>query len=112
MDKIIERGGVDPLRATGKRAVAWYVTKSMVPWALAHVINRHDLMLSETVVLSCAVHPRQRIRTNRRGIWCCSVLCPVDDIAYASDWLDYAELKIYIPSGHAKIGYRYGYQAI
>jgi len=109
---IVDRGGIDPSRSTGKRAVSWYVTKSMVPWAIAHTINRHGVGLPEICVLHCAVHPRQRIRTSRGGIWCAEVVCRVDDMTPASDWLDKAEIKIYIPSGHSRRGYRYGFQSI
>jgi hypothetical protein len=91
---IVDHGGIDPSRSTGKRAVSWYVTKSLVPWAIAHVLNRHSLELGDVCVLSCAVHPRQRIHTSRGGVWCADVVCRVDDMTPAADWLDKTELKI------------------
>jgi hypothetical protein len=110
--QIVDRGGIDPSRSIGKRAVSWYVTKTLVPWAIAHVLNRHGLGLGDVCVLHCAVHPRYRIRTSRGGVWCADIICPAIDITPAAEWLDKAELKIYIPSDRNKRGWRYGYKSL
>lgn len=110
--KIIETGGVDPSRSTGKRAVCWCVTKTLIPWAVAHVLNRHNLELPETCVLTLSVHPSRRIRTNKAGVWCVENLLYPIDIDLASVWLDRSEARVYIPSGHRKRGWRYGYKSL
>lgn len=109
---IVETGGVNPAYSRGKRSVVWLTTISMVTWAIAHTLNRHNLGLPDSVVLTVVVHPSYRIRTNVRGIWCVDRVCPVEDWTYAAEWLDRAELKVYIPSGIKKRAFRYGYRTL
>jgi len=105
---IIDAGYIDPERSTGKRSVWCGVTKTMVPWAIAHVANRHDEALSEITVLKLLVHPTWRIRSNRRGVWAVDRRVQAQDIELASVWLDKAETTIYLPSVNTRRGYRYG----
>ncbi len=64
------RNGVSPAFSRGARAECWYCSPSRRPWALEHVAERHNVALSDVVVLR--VNVRRDLLTRRgRGVWTC-----------------------------------------
>lgn len=64
----IRKHGLDPKRATGKVKGVWLHTESRKPWAILHIIKRHDLQSFDDVILMQCDIPRSQLTL--RG-WAC-----------------------------------------
>lgn len=66
----IMREGVRPDLARGKTQAAWYVNKHGIVWAIAHTSLRHDLPVSNLVVLTTMLPMLVTKRTGIRNAFC------------------------------------------
>ena len=64
----INRLGISAGFSRGKEAVVWLHTKSRREWAVMHTMKRHNVTISEVVILAVDV-PRQQLRRRWRGLW-------------------------------------------
>lgn len=73
----IVRLGIDPMYSRGKMMVSWFVTERMLPWAILHVMKRHQVPLSEVIAFECLVD-KKHLSKRRKGIYTCqSVVDPL-----------------------------------
>lgn len=67
----IAMSGIEPILATGKQQLSWYVERSRLLWAIAHCSARHHLPVNELTVFEMpANYVRNLRRTAWRGVWC------------------------------------------
>lgn len=97
--RIIDDGFVDPKKSQGKNNVAWYVTRSKVTWAMAHVCRRHEAQIEDLAVMTCKAAAGAMLRTNRKGIYACAYSLTVIEMISASMWLSREEQYVAIPRG-------------
>lgn len=61
--------GLDPAFALNrKNPRVWLHTKSRQHWAVAHAQKRHQVSLSEVVIIEVSI-PRSRLKRRWRGLW-------------------------------------------
>lgn len=62
--------GIEPILATGKQKLSWFVDKSRLVWALAHCSARHNVPVSDLVVFEIPAHHIPNIRrTAWKGVY-------------------------------------------
>jgi hypothetical protein len=66
----IMRDGVRPELARGKMSASWYVTKHGIVWALAHTSLRHDIPVSNLVVMTTMLPMSAMKKTGIRNAYC------------------------------------------
>ena len=66
----IMRDGVRPDLSRGKLSASWYVTKHGIVWALAHTSLRHDLPVSNLVVMTSMLPVLVVKKTGIRNAFC------------------------------------------
>ena len=65
----IDRLGLLPERAMGKEKSVWLVTRTMIPWALAHTATKPGKGPITRLVVYRVETTRSKVRRFRRGIW-------------------------------------------
>jgi hypothetical protein len=65
----IDRKGLLPEKATGKERSVWLVTRTMIPWALAHTATKTGKGPITRLAVYRVEVSRAQIRRFRRGIW-------------------------------------------
>lgn len=66
----IMREGVRPDLARGKMSASWYVSKHGIVWAIAHTSLRHDLPVSNLIVMTCMLPMLVTKRTGIKHAFC------------------------------------------
>jgi hypothetical protein len=56
--KILNSEGIDPAFSKGKKKVCWYVRVEHVTWAIAHIIAKQQLPMSQVTILKCHIRDR------------------------------------------------------
>jgi hypothetical protein len=97
--KILDSHGIDPKFTQGRKAVIWYVTKKMVPWAIAHVMHRHNIEIDKVVILSIKGEYADLQRTSKTGVYCTKSIYYPHSMDSASMWLSREEKYIHVPGG-------------
>lgn len=97
--KIIDSGFVDPAFSQGQKRVCWFVTRSKVTWAIAHVAHRHQLELPDLAVITVKVNGVALLPVSRRGLWASGVKLPVVEMVSAEMWLSREERYVHIKLG-------------
>lgn len=64
----IQQHGLNPDFSKGAEKVIWLHTASRREWAILHTQRRHNLQLSEVLVLRVDV-PRSKLKRRWRGLW-------------------------------------------
>jgi hypothetical protein len=65
----IDRSGLLPEKATGKEQSVWLVTRTMIPWALAHTATKRGKAAIPKLLVYRVETTRAKVRRFRRGIW-------------------------------------------
>ncbi len=74
----IQARGLDPSKATGKRAAVWLLAPSNEPWGVAHTLGKPRAKgrgIEHHVVLEIEV-PRAWLTRFARGVWFCGWVIP------------------------------------
>lgn len=79
----IQKHGLLPRYATGEIKGVWLHTESRKPWAILHIIKRHNLHAFDDVVLLKVKIPRSRLTRRWRGLWTTDT--PITDVEVV-DW--------------------------
>lgn len=98
MVKILDQGAIDPKVSQGKRNVAWYVTRSLIPWAIAHVAQRHDLKIDQMVIMYVKTEWDKLMRSSKNGVYCTYYKLKPYQIDSAPVWLQRQEKRIILPT--------------
>ena len=94
---IIDEGAINPAFSQGKNTVSWYVAKSKVTWAMAHVCQRHSCQIEDLAILTIKVSRDDLKRSNKPGVyWTTKKLRPIEMVS-ASIWLQREERRVLIP---------------
>lgn len=94
---ILDAGKIDPSFSEGKRAVCWYVTRHIVPWAIAHTCARHECGIADCAILCVRAHRDEFHKSNRGGIyWTPDSYRPLT-MDSATMWLNRIERAVFIP---------------
>ena len=80
----IQRDGLLPNKAVGKRAAVWLHKPGKTPWALLHTQTRKGASLEELVVLEINV-PRSWLTRHQTGLWYCPRVISPDRITQVTD---------------------------
>jgi hypothetical protein len=65
----IDRKGLLPEKATGKERSIWLVTRTLIPWALAHTATKPGKAPIPKLLVYRVETTRAKVRRFRRGIW-------------------------------------------
>jgi len=66
--------GLLPDMATGKEKKVWLVTREALLWAIAHCANRHDVHISDLVVIPIYANIGWVFQTKWQGVYSCPTL--------------------------------------
>jgi hypothetical protein len=95
--RIIDCGYVDPEFTQGRRKVSWLVSRTKASWAMAHVMQRHEVTLQELAVLTVSFYGPPLVKSNRRGVYATKIKLPATEMISAAMWLQREERYIKIP---------------
>lgn len=89
----IRARGVRPDLATGKRKASYWVDVKCLPWAIAHVANRHGLKVDRLVIFEADIPEEALKAMNLPGVFYCETLVQVlDKPAHSAGlWLRWIE---------------------
>ena len=65
----IDRNGLLPEKSQGRERCIWLCTRTMIPWALAHLARKPGKGSIPTFMVYRVEVSRARVRRRRRGIW-------------------------------------------
>src|SRR5262249_55555921 len=65
----IDKHGLLPERATGKEKAVWLVTRTLIPWGLAHTATKPGKAPITRLVVYQVEVSRAKVRRRCRGLW-------------------------------------------
>jgi len=104
--KILDTGYIDPRKSTGRQNVTWYVSRSKVTWAIAHVCMRHQVTLDKIAILTVLNEHINMKNSNRKGIYFSRARLQPSEMTSASMWMQREEQYVFIPGVRGKRTYR------
>src|ERR1700693_733611 len=111
MKKILDGKGIDPALSQGKRPVAWYVSRKLIPLAISHVIQRHECELVKVCILHVKAPINEFQKASRVGIYCTLNTYQPIAIDSAALFLQREEHSVYIKGARDRRAKWYGPQA-
>lgn len=84
----INRSGLDPAHATGKRQAVWLVAASRIPWALAHTAAKPGRGNVRNLIVYTVQVPRRKLTRYARGIWYTPEIVRPDCWQPSAHWTD------------------------
>lgn len=102
MVKILDQGAIEPKASQGRRAVAWYVNRNLIPWAIAHVAQRHDLKIDQIVIMYVKADWDMMMKSSKNGVYCTTHKLKPYQIDSAPVWLQRQEKRIILPSDNVR----------
>jgi hypothetical protein len=94
--KIIDCGYIDPHFSQGARRVCWFVVRTKVTWAIAHVAQKHAVGIEQLAILTVKTTRLRFGETNHQGIWCYKNKIPIVEMVSAAVWLSREESYVHI----------------
>jgi hypothetical protein len=94
--RILDSKGIDPKFSQGKRQVMWYVSKALIPWAIAHIAQRNSVSIDELAILHVRVTTEELLRTTRRSVYCSTHVQKPLEMDSAVMWLQRQERRVFI----------------
>lgn len=94
--KIIESGVIDPKFSQGKNPVCWYVSRAMIPWAIAHVAQRKDVGIDQIAIFTVFSDREKVNRSSKRGVYYCAFKMKIVEMHSATIWLQREEISVFI----------------
>lgn len=104
--QIIDSGYVNPKFSEGRSKVSWFVAKTRITWAIAHIARRKLCAVADLAILTVHNNSDFVARANRRGIWCTRSKLPVIEMVSADVWLDREERYVHVNRDAKRKTYR------